>query len=73
MVNVNWYAAVAYCRWAGKRLPTESEWEHAARGDLNALFPWGNQPVDSTRTNSSGSGLGSTSRVGAYPPNGYGL
>ena len=73
VVNVSWYAAVAYCRWAGKRLPTEAEWEHAARGGLNALFPWGNQPVDSTRANFSGSGLGTTSPVGKYPANGYGL
>ncbi len=73
VVNVNWYAAVAYCRWAGKRLPTEAEWERAARVDLNALFPWGNEPVEPTRTSLSGSGRGTTSRVGAYPANGYGI
>jgi sulfatase modifying factor 1 len=73
VVNVNWYAAVAYCRYAGKRLPTEAEWEHAARGGLNALFPWGNQPVDNSRANFSGSGLSTTSPVGKYPANGYGL
>jgi sulfatase modifying factor 1 len=73
VVNVNWYAAVSYCRWAGKRLPTEIEWEHAARGGLNALFPWGDQPVDDTRANFSGSGRSTTSPVGKYPANGYGL
>jgi len=73
IVNVNWYAAVAYCRWEGKRLPTEAEWEYAARGGLNVTFPWGDQPVDESRANFSGSGLGTTTPVGTYPPNGYGL
>jgi sulfatase modifying factor 1 len=73
VVNVSWYAAVAYCRWVGKRLPTEAEWEHAARGGLNALFPWGDQPVDATRANFLGSGIGTTSPVGHYPANRYGL
>jgi len=73
VVNVNWFAAVAYCRWVGKRLPSEAEWEYAARGGLNALFPWGNEPVDKTRANYAGAGLGTTSPVGAYPANPYGL
>jgi formylglycine-generating enzyme required for sulfatase activity len=73
VVNVSWYAAVAYCQWADKRLPTEAEWEYAARGGRNALFPWGNEPADKTRTNFSGSGLGGTSPVGKYPANGYGI
>lgn len=73
VVNVNWYSAVAYCRWAGKRLPSEAEWEYAARGGLNALFPWGNEPVDGTRANYSGSHLNTTSPVGTYPANRYGL
>ena len=73
VVNVNWYAAVAYCRWQGKRLPTEAEWEYAARGGLSALFPWGDDPVDAKRANYQGSGLKTTSPVGSYPPNRYGL
>ena len=73
VVNVTWYAAIAYCQWVDKRLPTEAEWEYAARGGRNALFPWGNEPADSTRTNFSGSSLGSTSPVGKYPANGYGI
>jgi formylglycine-generating enzyme len=73
VVNVNWYAAMAYCRWVGKRLPSEAEWEYAARGGLDALFPWGDEPADNTRANYAGSGLRSTSRVGTYPANRYGL
>src|SRR3989442_3819255 len=73
VVNVNWYAAVAYCRWAGKRLPTEGGGENAARGGLNALFPWGNQPGDGIRPTFSGSGFVTTSPVGKIPRNSYEL
>jgi len=73
VVNVNWYAATFYCRSEGKRLPTEAEWEYAARGGLpNVLFPWGNAAPDETRAN-FGDHIGTTTRVDAYPPNRYGL
>lgn len=74
VVNVTWYAAVAYCRSRGKRLPTEAEWEYAARGGLiDKTYPWGDEPVDKTRTNYLGSEIRATTPVGTYPANGYGL
>lgn len=52
MVRVNWYDASAYAKWAGKRLPTEAEWEKAARGRLvGKKFPWGDQNPDGSQCN----------------------
>ncbi|WP_058866531.1 formylglycine-generating enzyme family protein [Chloracidobacterium thermophilum] len=58
--------AEAYARWAGKRLPTEEEWEAAAHGRTPTIFPWGNA-FDPSRANVKASGLGVPVRVGTYP------
>ena len=73
VVDVTWHAAQAFCGWLGGRLPTEAEWEYAARCGDDREFPWGDELPSPTRVNYSASGHRATVAAGSYPPNDCGL